>query len=210
MIDESTSMTRRFLSLVLPLLALAACSRQAPASGDGAEREIAGLERQAADLPPVPAALEASGASAGPDEAARAEDASGALVTPRFRAAAIVARASLDDLSRATASDEAFDAALAAARGSVTSARGVVQSSHDRSAAIVLTALLAKQKELTFLNMLLQRNSTLARDPQLESEVQACSNELRSWLDGSAADAAQLLKGDCLLAARAALAVISQ
>jgi hypothetical protein len=200
-------MNQSHLILLPAVLALAACSNEAPSGAGGAESEIARLERQAADLPP-PASVPAGTRAALPMPASAAPVTQ--LVSPSFETAAETSTIALDALSRATESEVAFDAALATAREQVMTARAAVKTGHDRNAAIVLTALLAKQKELGYLNLLISRNSTIKPDPGLESEVAACSNELRSWLQGSAADVERLQRGECLTAARSAIALLSQ
>jgi hypothetical protein len=194
----------RTLFVSLPLcFGLISCSSQVPTS-TGAEHEAAMVQRESGD-----ASVEA-------DETTDAaeEDVAGApvqtTVSPAFHAEAVSASSALNDLARATESEAVFDAALVAARAQVMAARAAVKTHHDRNAAIVLTALLAKQKELTFLNLLIRRNSTIQPDPQLESEVQACSNELRAWLEGSDVDAEELQRRECLTAARAARSSLPQ
>ena len=193
----------RSLVVLLPaFLVLAGCSgTSAPPSSR--EQEIALLEQQlVTEEAAVPAAAAVVPAEAPPPVVT--------LVSPEFRTRAMTAGVALSELSRATESEAAFDAALAAARDQVTAARAAVRNQHDRNAAVLLTALLARQKETTFLNLLIRRNGSLQPDPELEAEVSTCAGELHAWLEGSTADLAQLQQGRCLSESLAALAILGQ
>ena len=187
---------------IVPLGACLICIGCSPArqAASQTEGEIASLEKHLADAPPT--------------EEPTAEKSLAApltkLVSPGFKQASVTAGIALVELARATDSETAFDKALAEARAQVVAARSAVHNEHDRNAAIVLTALLAKQKELAFLNLLIQKNPTVKPDPDLTAEKEACSSELRAWLEGSAADAPELQRGPCLVTARMALAVLNQ
>jgi hypothetical protein len=185
-------------------LILFGCSRPPSATpASQTETEIARLEKHLVANPPQETPRPS-------DPAAGATTPVTTLVSPDFKAATVKADTALLELGRATSSEAAFDAALVEARARVVAARSTVHNDHDRNAAIVLTALLAKQKELAFLNLLIQRNPTIKPDAELTAEKEACSSELRAWLQGSTADIPELLRSPCLVSARAALAVLSR
>ena len=191
---------QRWSVAVAGTLLLAGCSSEAPPPASQAESEIARLERHLVKTPPREVTT------------TREEQivAVSKLVSPGFKAATIKAGTALAELARATESEAAFDAALAEARTHVMAARSAVHNEHDRNAAIVLTALLAKQKELAFLDFLIRKNPTIEPDTELTAEKDACSSELRAWLEGSAADASELQRGACLVTARASLAALNR
>ena len=196
-------MQRSLVVVVLPAFLTAAGCAGASTPSSGREQEIARLEQQlAGDGPAAPEAT-----AVAPVEVRPVVE---KLVSPEFRTRAIAAGTALGELSRATESEAVFDAALAAAREQVTGARAAVRSQHDRNAAVVLTALLARQKEVTFLNLLILRNGSVQPDPLLEAELSTCAGELHAWLEGSTADLAQLQRGRCLTESLAAVARLGQ
>jgi hypothetical protein len=188
------------LALAAGAVFLAGCSKAAPPPTSQAESEIARLEKHLVDaLPQEVATVPQTNVTTVTK-----------LVSPGFRQEAIKAGIALAELARVTESEAAFDGAVAEARKLVMAARSAVHNEHDRNAAVVLTALLAKQKELAFLNLLIRKNPTIQPDAELAAEEDACSLELRAWLEGSGADASELQRGPCLVAARAALSALGR
>lgn len=196
----SRSASWTLAGLSLPILWLVACSGgAAPQPPPGAESASAALEQQAA-LPDEIAAMA--------DDHSEDETPS-PLLTPQFQEAAQMARRSLMGLAEPVDEGAAFDQAAATARGHVVAARSSVRSENDRHAALVLTVLLAKQRELSLLHLLRQRNPTIAPDPELEGVVDGCHAELRTWLEGSEADRERLDRGGCLTLARESIAALA-
>ena len=186
--------------LSLPVLCLVACSGSAaPPPPQGGESGTAALEQQAA----LPDQITAAPGDQPEDEAPPP------LLTRQFHDAAQMAQRSLMALAAPVEEDTAFDQAAAAARGHVIAARSNVRSENDRHAALVLTVLLAKQRELSLLELLRRRNSTIAPDPELEGVVGGCHTELRTWLEGSEADLEHLDRGGCLTLARESIAALA-
>ena len=194
---RSTSWT--LAGALLPILWLVACSSSAAPPPRGGESGTAALEQQVA-LP------DEINVAAG-DQAE--EEAPPPLLTPEFNDAAQVAQRSLLALAEPVEEGTAFDQAAAAARGHVITARASVRGENDRHAALVLTVLLAKQRELSLLQMLRRRNATIPPDPELEAVVDGCHTELRTWLEGSDADRDRLDRGGCLTLARESIAALA-
>jgi hypothetical protein len=185
-------------ALLLPVLWLVACSGSA-APPPPRESGPAALEPQTALQDETTAAAD------DPSE----DEAPPPLLTPPFHDAARMAQRSLMALAEPLEEGTAFDEAAATARGHVMAARSSVRSENDRHAALVLTVLLAKQRELSLLHMLRQGNSTIAPDPELEGVVDGCHAELRTWLEGSEADRGRLDRGGCLTLARESIAALT-
>jgi hypothetical protein len=185
--------------LTLPVLWVVACSGSAaPPPPQGDEGGAAALEQ-----PAQPDEITAGARDLSEDEAPPP------LLTPQFHGAAQMAQRSLLAPTEPVEEGAAFDQAAATARGHVIAARSSVRSEDDRHAALVLTVLLAKQRELSLLQMLRRRNTTIAADPELEGVVAGCHAELRAWLEGSAADRERLGRGGCLTLARESIAALT-
>jgi hypothetical protein len=190
-------MIRSALGIGLLALGVAGCSPPAPAPASTTAREIAALEKQLKERPAPPA-----------------EAAAPSLVA---QGSAVFARQADDALRLVDAKlggtspkrDEAeYDADVDASRQSLTELRSKASTEAEKNVAIVLTAMMVKQRERHLI--LLMKPSDAGEIRALEHSATECLAEAEEWIKAIRGEVEILEAGRCLKETQEALRQLQQ
>jgi hypothetical protein len=191
------AMIRSALGIGLVVLGVTACSPPAPQPASATAREIAALEKQLKERPAPPA-----------------EAAAPSLIA---QGSAVFARQADDALRLVDAKlggtspkrDEAeYDADVDASRQSLTELRSKASTEAEKNVAILLTAMMVKQRERHLI--LLMKPSDAGEIRALEHSATECLAEAEEWIKAIRGEVEILEAGRCLKETQAALRQLQQ